>query len=300
MEMSNDLNNLKSRLFLPVCDNSKRINKIINETKVSTVCQEARCPNRGICWSNLSATFLLLGSICTRSCRFCYIKKGKPASLDYSSIDKLAISIAKLNLNYHTFTMVTRDDLPDHGVNYLINFFEKLRYYSLKLNSKVIYIEALISDLGQNYDNLKLLLNSNVIDVLAHNVETVRRLTPTIRDKRFSYDGSLKVLKWAKEIKNDIITKSSIILGFGEEMNEIFETLNDLRSVDCDAITIGQYYRPSNKQIEVFKIYSQEEFDIIKDFAINLGFKFVKIGYQVRTSYMAYELINLIKSRKSN
>jgi len=290
----------KSKLFLPIDNNSKRINKIINETGVSTVCQEARCPNRGICWANLSATFLLLGSVCTRSCRFCYIKKGKPQPVDYSSIDKLALSIAKLNLDYHTFTMVTRDDLPDHGVNYLINFFEKLRYYSLKLNSKVIYIEALISDLGQSYYNLKKLLDADVVNVLAHNLETTKRLTPIIRDKRFTYEGSLNILKWAKEIKNNIITKSSIILGFGEKINEIFETLNDLKSVNCDAVTIGQYYRPSNKQIEVFKIYSKEEFDMIKNFAINLGFKFVKAGYQVRTSYMAYELINLLKNKKNN
>jgi len=293
------ISTVKSKLFLPVDENSKNIHRIINETGVSTVCQEARCPNRGICWANLSATFLLLGSICTRSCRFCYIKKGKPLNVDYSSIDKLAVSIAKLNLDYHTFTMVTRDDLPDHGVNYLVNFFEKLRYYSFKLNSKVIYIEALISDLGQNYNNLKMLLDSDVVDVLAHNLETTKRLTPFIRDKRFSYEGSLNVLKWAKEIKNNIITKSSLILGFGEEIEEIFETLRDLKNVHCDAITIGQYYQPSNKQIKVKKVYSEEEFNLIRDYAIKMGFKFVKVGYQVRTSYMAYELIDLIKNNKN-
>ncbi|MCS7165375.1 MAG: lipoyl synthase [Candidatus Calescibacterium sp.] len=285
---------MKSQFFFANGPNAARIRKICRDHNVTTVCQDARCPNRGLCWENLSATFLLLGPFCTRSCRFCYVQKGKPAPVNYESIDNFALSLAKLKLKYYTFTMVTRDDLPDHGVKYMYSLFSKLKEYNPDC-----YIEVLISDLGGNYTNLKYLLSDqSLINVLAHNIETVRRLTPFIRDKRFSYDSSLQVLLRAKEINGNIITKSSIILGFGEIEEEIYQTMDDLRKVNCDVLTIGQYYRPSAKNIPVHKIYTDQEFKKFEEVALNKGFIFVKAGKNVRTSYMAYELIKIIESKK--
>ncbi len=286
---------MKSKFFFPDGQNSALVRKLTKQYSVSTVCQEARCPNRGLCWENLSATFLLLGPYCTRSCRFCYVKKGKPSEVDYLNIDKFASSLANLNIKYYTFTMVTRDDLPDHGVYYLKSLF-----YKIKEAKPDSYIEVLISDLGGDYKNLyNLLKDKDLVDVLAHNIETVKRLTPLIRDKRFSYEKSLQVLYNAKQIRNNVITKSSIILGFGEEKEEVFETMDDLLKVNCQALTIGQYFRPSLKNIEVKKVYSDQEFELFEKVALEKGFLFVKAGKNVRTSYKAYEIIKIIDSLKN-
>ncbi|MCS6954935.1 MAG: lipoyl synthase [Candidatus Calescibacterium sp.] len=285
---------MKSSFFFAHGPNASRIRKISNESNITTVCEDARCPNRGLCWENLSATFLLLGPFCTRSCRFCYIRKGKTQPVNYESIDNFAFSLARLNLKYYTFTMVTRDDLPDHGAKYLYILFSKIK----ELNP-TCYIEVLISDLGGSYDNLKIILyERGLVDVLAHNVETVRRLTPVVRDKRFSYEGSLSVLSMAKQINSSVVTKSSIIVGLGECEDEIYKTMDDLRGVDCDALTIGQYFRPSLKNMEVKRVYTEQEFKMMEDIAISKGFHFVKAGKNVRTSYKAYELIKLIQYRK--
>jgi len=283
----------KSNFYFADGRNSATIRKISKEYGISTVCEDARCPNRGICWKNLSATFLLLGPFCTRSCRFCYVKKGKPLEVNYISIPSFAKSLSKLNLKYYTFTMVTRDDLEDQGAKYLYELF-----YNLKTFNNSCYIEVLISDF--KFENLKKLIRDNVVDVLAHNIETVRRLTPLIRDRRFSYEKSLEVLYNAKEIDNKIVTKSSIIVGFGESEDELIESFYDLRKVSCDALTIGQYFRPSLKNIEVMKYYSDEEFEKLEKTAYGLGFHFVKAGRNVRTSFKAYELIDLINSRRGS
>lgn len=284
----------KSVFYFADGKNAAKIREVSKEFGITTVCEDARCPNRGLCWQNLSATFLLLGPICTRSCRFCFVKKGNPLPVDYQSIPKFAKSLAKFGLKYYTFTMVTRDDLPDHGADYLFQLF-----YHLKNFNPNCYIEVLISDLGGDVKNLRILFQDNdIIDVLAHNIETVRRITPIIRDKRFGYEKSLQVLYNAKMINPKVVTKSSIIVGFGEREEEIYEAMDDLLNVGCDALTIGQYFRPSLKNIEVCKIYTDQEFDKLERVALEKGFYFVKAGRNVRTSYKAYELIKLIEVRK--
>ncbi|MEN3015380.1 MAG: lipoyl synthase [bacterium] len=283
---------MKSRFYFADGPNASQIRKISQEYGISTVCQEARCPNRGLCWEKLSATFLLLGPICTRSCRFCYIKKGKPKPINYQSIPNFARQLSELKLKYYTFTMVTRDDLPDQGVTYLKQLFFYLKNYNPQC-----YIEILTSDLDK--ENLENLLKDNTVDVFAHNIETVKRLTSIIRDRRFSYTKSLNVLYNAKQINPKIITKSSIIVGFGEYVEEVYEAMDDLRKVECDALTIGQYFRPSLKNIEVKKIYTDEEFEELERTALSKGFAFVKAGKNVRTSFKAYELIEIINARRS-
>lgn len=285
--------NNKSVFYFADGKNSALIRDLSKKYNVPTVCEDARCPNRGICWKNLSATFLLLGPYCTRSCRFCYVKKGKPVQVDYQSIYSFALSLSKLNLKYYTFTMVTRDDLEDQGAEYLNQLF-----YNLKQLNKSCYIEVLISDFS--FDSLKKLMKNDVVDVLAHNIETVRSLTPFIRDRRFSYQKSLEVLYNAKSIHSRVVTKSSIIVGFGERKEELIEAFSDLRSVSCDALTIGQYYRPSLRNIEVHRYYSDDEFEELKRIAYDMGFYFVRAGKNVRTSFEAYQLIDLVKERKGD
>lgn len=284
---------MKSVFYFATGNNSAKIRQISKKHGIATVCEEARCPNRGLCWENLSATFLILGPVCTRSCRFCYVKKGKPLTPDYNSIPSFAKSLAELGLKYYTFTMVTRDDLPDQGVNYLISLF-----YNLKNYNNSCYIEILTNDLEKkNLDNL---LRNDLVDVFAHNLETVERLTPIIRDRRFSYRKSLEVLYNSKQINPKILTKSALIVGFGEKVEELESAMDDLRKVSCDALTIGQYFRPSLKNIEVNKIYSDEEFKFLEELAKSKGFKFAKAGKNVRTSYKAYELVEILKNINKN
>lgn len=231
-------------------ENFKRVAEIVKTKSIATVCEEALCPNIMECWGSGTATFMIMGSICTRGCRFCYVLKGKPSPLDDEEPKRVAEAVKEMKLDYVVITSVDRDDLPDRGAQHFVNVVKTVK----ELNPSVI-VEVLAPDFRGDINSVKKVINAGV-DVFAHNVETVRRLTPIVRDPRASYEQSLNVLKYAK----NVIKKSSILLGFGETWDEIIETMRDLRSVGVNILVLSQYMRPSRKQLEVKKRYTFEEF----------------------------------------
>jgi lipoic acid synthetase len=269
------------KVNIPSGKNYISIKNNLMEKDLHTVCQEARCPNIAECWDSGTATFMILGSNCSRGCRFCSVTHGGMLPVDPEEPAKVRDSVIAMNLKYAVITSVDRDDLPDQGSVHYSRVIKEVRMAG-------VLVEALIPDFTGREDLLENILQSNP-DVLAHNVETVRRLTPMIRDHRANYEQSLKVLKYFKERNNTLITKSSIMLGHGELDHEVEETMDDLRSVGVDILTIGQYLRPSKKQIEVTEYCSMERFKMFEKIGYEKGFSFVASGPLVRTSYKAAE-----------
>ena len=269
------------KVNIPSGENYISIKHNLMEKNLHTVCPEARCPNIAECWDSGTATFMILGSNCSRGCRFCSVTHGGMLPVDPDEPAKIRDSVIAMNLKYAVITSVDRDDLPDQGSVHYSKVINEIRMSG-------VLVEALIPDFSGNEDLLENILQSNP-DVLAHNVETVRRLTPKIRDHRANYEQSLKVLKYFKERNNTLITKSSIMLGHGELDHEVEETMDDLRGVGVDILTIGQYLRPSKKQIEVTEYCSMERFKMFEKIGYEKGFSFVASGPLVRTSYKAAE-----------
>ncbi|EQB65096.1 MAG: hypothetical protein AMDU2_EPLC00012G0039 [Thermoplasmatales archaeon E-plasma] len=269
------------KVNIPSGKNYISIKNNLMEKNLHTVCQEARCPNIAECWDSGTATFMILGSNCSRGCRFCSVTHGGMLPVDPEEPAKVRDSVIAMNLKYAVITSVDRDDLPDQGSVHYSRVIKEVRMAG-------VLVEALIPDFTGKEDLLENILQSNP-DVLAHNVETVRRLTPMIRDHRANYEQSLKVLKYFKERNNTLITKSSIMLGHGELDHEVEETMDDLRSVGVDILTIGQYLRPSKRQIEVTEYCSMERFKMFEKIGYEKGFSFVASGPLVRTSYKAAE-----------
>ena len=269
------------KVKLPGGENFNQINHLMRESSLHTVCEEARCPNLSECWDSGTATFMILGKNCSRGCRFCSVTHGGMEPLDPDEPQKVRDSVRSMGLKYAVITSVDRDDLPDQGAGH---YSETI----MEIKSLNVLVEALIPDFQGREDLLDIILKSPP-DVLAHNVETVRRLTPKIRDARAGYDRSLKVLKYMKNRNPDLTTKSSIMLGHGETDEEVEETMDDLREVGVDILTIGQYLRPSHKQIEVFQYSPMERFKKMEDEGYKRGFRFVASGPLVRTSYRAFE-----------
>ncbi len=257
------------------------LKKTIEELKLNTVCTGASCPNIGECWSNGTATFMIMGSVCTRNCRFCSVKKDKEGEpLDPSEPERIATAAGRLGLKYVVLTSVDRDDLPDGGAGHFANCIEVLK----NLN-ETIKIEVLIPDFQG--DGLKKIIDTNP-DVLGHNIETVKELQAFIRDKRAGYSSSLEVLRRAKQLNSRLLTKSSLMLGLGETEEMVLETMDDLRLAGVDMLTIGQYLRPTMKQLEVKEYVSPEKFAYYKKRAYEKGFLSVASGPFVRSSYMAF------------
>ena len=269
------------KVNIPSGENYISIKNNLMEKNLHTVCQEARCPNIAECWDSGTATFMILGSNCSRGCRFCSVTHGGMLPVDPEEPVKVRDSVIAMNLKYAVITSVDRDDLPDQGSVHYSRVINEVRMSG-------VLVEALIPDFTGREDLLENILQSKP-DVLAHNVETVGRLTPKIRDHRASYEQSLKVLKYFKERNNTLITKSSIMLGHGELDHEVEETMDDLRSAGVDILTIGQYLRPSKKQIEVTEYCSMERFKMFEKIGYEKGFSFVASGPLVRTSYKAAE-----------
>jgi len=265
-------------------DSVKKILK--SSSHIHTVCEEAKCPNRGFCFSKKTATFLIMGDICTRNCSFCAIKKGKPLPLDQFEIDEIIKAIEELKLDYVVLTSVTRDDLLDGGASYFNLVVKKI-----KKSFQKIKIEILVPDFKQNLENLKN-IDFSYVDVFNHNLETVKEFYNEVRNKA-SYDFSLNMLKEVKKLGKT--TKSGIMVGLGENDNQLRNLFEDLKSVSVDILTIGQYICPSPRHHRVVKYYTQEEFNRLKNIAEEIGIKSVVAGIFVRSSFEAYETFKGLK-----
>jgi lipoic acid synthetase len=250
----------------------------------NTVCLSAKCPNIGECFSHGVATFMIGGSVCTRSCKFCGIKHGQPEPLDPEEPQRVAEAVRSLGLGFVVITSVTRDDLPDGAASHYASTVGAIR----KINPDA-GIEVLIPDFSGDVNSLKIVLDSNP-DILNHNIETVRRLTPIVRSKA-EYDRSLEVLRNSSVLRPDIPTKSGMMVGLGEEWSEVIETLTDLRKSGCRIVTVGQYLQPrSGQELPVSRYWTPDEFEEIKKEAFEMGFSAVASGPFVRSSYFAEEL----------
>ncbi|OEH79848.1 lipoic acid related protein [Cyclospora cayetanensis] len=249
-----------------------------------TVCEEAKCPNIGECWEGGTATLMLLGDTCTRGCRFCAIKtSAKPPPPDPLEPKKVADAVAQWDIDYIVLTSVDRDDMPDGGA---AHFAETVRH--IKEKKPDMLVECLVSDFQGMRSSVSLLVNSG-LDVYAHNVETVPRLAPFVRDRRASFSQSLSVLRMAKEEKPGLFTKTSIMLGLGETEAEVGEALKAIRDAGVDAVTLGQYLRPSKQQLGVVAFISPQQFEVYRQLALDLGFRYVASGPLTRSSYRAGE-----------
>ena len=262
-------------------------NKVKN-LNLSTVCEEAKCPNLSECWSRGTATFMLMGDTCTRACQFCSVNTGNPKGwLDKEEPRKIAETISLMNLKYIVLTCVNRDDISDGGAKHFADTVEAIKQLSPQTE-----VEVLTSDFNGAYDSIKTVVNSP-IKVFAQNIETVERLTHPIRDPRAGYLKTLKVLKTAKEINPSMITKSSIILGLGEKEEEIYKTFEDLRSYNVDIVTLGQYLRPTLNHHPIDRWVTPEEFDLYRKVGLKYGFLEVISSPMARSSYRAERALDL-------
>ena len=272
------------RVKYPTGENYEKIKGILRVHNLHTVCEEAHCPNVAECWGGGTATFMLMGDTCTRGCRFCMVNSGNPhGQLDPFEPIKVAKTIADLGLRYVVITSVDRDDLPDGGANH---FASTIR--AIKQHDPGVITEVLIPDFQGNLNDVKKIVDAGP-EVMAHNIETTEPLTPKVRDPRATYPQSLKVLKGIKELNPSGYSKSSIMLGLGEQESDLIGTMKDLRGVNVDILTLGQYLKPSKGHIPVTEFVSPERFDYFKRIAEELGFLYVASGPFVRSSYRAGE-----------
>lgn len=274
-------------------EQTKTVRKILKENNLNTVCEGARCPNKCECYSKNTATFLIMGNVCTRNCRYCNISSSKPEPINSDEPKQIADAVNKLGLQYTVITSVTRDDLPDGGAMHFKECIQEIRKVS---NSK---IEILTPDFrGKNWQELNTLPLNTIIeahpDVFNHNIETVNTLFKIARPQG-NYEYSLNVLKYVKSNSN-IITKSGLMIGLGETFNDIEQTLVDLKNINIDIVTIGQYIQPSKQHLKVEKYYSLEEYEKLKKLVQKIGIKHYQIGPLVRSSYQAkicFETVHL-------
>lgn len=274
------------KIKLNTNENYTGLKKMMRENNLHTVCEEAKCPNIHECWAvRRTATFMILGDICTRACRFCAVKTGLPTELDLQEPERVADSVALMNLKHVVVTAVARDDLKDGGAAV---FAETVR--AIRRKSPFTSIEVLPSDMGGVEENLRTLMDARP-DILNHNIETVRRLSDRVR-ARAKYDRSLELLRRAKEMHADIPTKSSIMIGLGETKEDLVQAMDDLRANHVDILTIGQYLQPSKKHLAVEKYYRPEEFAELREIALSKGFSHCEAGPLVRSSYHADEQVN--------
>jgi lipoic acid synthetase len=272
---------LKKRI--PPFQDLQKVKSILSETDLHTVCQEARCPNLGECFSRGTATFLILGRVCTRGCGFCAVERDAPAPPDEAEPERVAQAVQKMGLHYVVITSVTRDDLPDGGASSFAETIRAIRALNPKIN-----IEVLIPDFKGDLRSLKTVLKE-CPEVLNHNIETIPRLYSRVRPLA-DYKRSLNLIKRSKEDSPHIPTKSGFMLGFGETQEEVLELLRDLREAGCDFLTIGQYLQPRQDRLPVVRFIPPEEFEEYKRIGEEMGFRAVASGPFVRSSFHASEM----------
>lgn len=275
---------LPEYLKRPLIDTEKTrtVRKILKTKCLNTVCENARCPNKNECYTKNTATFLIMGNVCTRNCRYCNIGCAKPVPLDENEPKHIAEAVQTLGLKYSVITSVTRDDLPDGGAEHFARCIKEIRTLT-----PGVKIEILTPDFKGDKSAMDIIIKAHP-EVFNHNIETVERLFPTARPQAV-YKRSLEVLKYVKN-NSDITTKSGLMVGLGESFEEIESTLSDLKSTGCDIVTMGQYIQPSKAHLPVEKYYTPEEFEDLKKLAEKCGIKHYQIGPLVRSSYNAAEL----------
>jgi lipoic acid synthetase len=273
---------------IPSGENYVKVRKTLQKYNLHTVCEEASCPNVSECWGVGTATIMIMGDVCTRGCKFCNVDTGKPFELDSEEPQHVAEAIKDWNLRYVVITSVCRDDLPDEGSEHFARTIQ-----CIKSNCPNTVVESLIPDFSGNEKFIETIVRAKP-NVMGHNVETVKRLSPYVRDLRANYTQSMKVLKYVKELDSSIFTKSSLMLGLGESEEEILQTAQDLRDANVDMITLGQYLQPSTSHLPVKEFVTPEKFYQLKLDMRKLGFLHVESGPLVRSSFRASDVIDLI------
>ncbi|MGQ0507630.1 MAG: lipoyl synthase [Myxococcaceae bacterium] len=271
------------KVRLPRGEGYERVKGIVRKTKLATVCEEARCPNIAECWGGGTATVMLMGEVCTRACRFCHVKVGAPPPLDPQEPENLALAVKEMSLEYIVVTSVNRDDRPDGGAAHFAAAITALRRESPKT-----IVEVLIPDFQGVEQSLDTVAVARP-HVVAHNVETVARLTPRVRDRRATYAQSLNVLHYHKQRPEKLYTKSSVMVGLGETDEELEQCFKDLRKVGVDVLTLGQYLQPSQYHLRVERFVTPSKFEEYQKLAQSMGFLYVAAGPLVRSSYRAAE-----------
>jgi len=280
------------KVKLPGGDNFKEIRENLKAKGLYTVCEEAGCPNIGECWSQKTATVMILGDTCTRACKFCDVNTGNPKGfINHNEPIETANMVGIMGLKYIVITSVDRDDLADYGAKHFAEVVNKIH----ETHPEVI-VEVLIPDFCGVDEHMHVLAKSNPF-VIAQNLETVKRLTSTVRDRRASYETTLQCLDFYKKNYPHITTKTSLMMGLGESFAEIKVALTDLRSVDCDIVTFGQYLQPTTRHLKIERYYHPDEFNELKNIAYAMGFKFVASGPLVRSSYKAYDYLTHLRER---
>jgi lipoic acid synthetase len=281
---------LKKRI--PPFQDIQKVKSILEQTDLHTVCEEARCPNLGECFSRGTSTFLILGRICTRDCGFCSVEHGVPILPDDTEPERVAQAIRKMGLQYVVITSVTRDDLPDGGASLFVKTIRAIRALDAKIK-----VEVLIPDFQGDSTSLEIVLKEGP-DVLNHNIETMVRFYPEVRPQA-NYKRSLELLKKSKQLYPQMFTKSGFMLGFGETQGEVFGLLRDLREVGCNFLTIGQYLQPRPDRLPVVRFVAPEEFEEYKRMGKEMGFRAVASGPFVRSSFHAFEMFKTVPIRLS-
>jgi lipoic acid synthetase len=282
------------KVKLPEGQDFKEIRDNLREKGLSTVCEEAKCPNISECWSARTATVMILGDTCTRACKFCHVKTGNPKGfLNPEEIENTSKMVGLMSLRYVVITSVDRDDLPDHGASHFAAVVNRVH-----ADHPETKVEVLIPDFGVDEERMHTLARSNPF-VIAQNIETVKRLTHPVRDPRAGYEKTLDTLSFYKKNYPHIQTKTSIMVGLGETWQELQETLEDVRARGVDIVTFGQYLQPSKRHLAVERFYTTEEFLELKRMALKLGFKFVASGALVRSSYKAGDFLDYVDEQAS-
>jgi len=281
------------RVQAPGSPDYLRLKRLMRSLSLTTVCEEANCPNIGECWNHGTATFMILGDICTRSCGYCNVVHGTPQAIDAQEPARVAKAVRTLGLQHVVITSVDRDDIDDGGSGIFASTIETIRKQSPQCR-----IEVLIPDFSGRTNDLHTVLNAGP-NILNHNIETVERLYRVARPGG-RYNRALGLLKKAGDYRPTIPTKSGVMVGLGESLDELFRTMSDLREVGCNILTIGQYLRPSVAHLPVVKYYHPDEFTMLKEHASDLGFRHVESGPLVRSSYHAHEQANAAESSSTS